>query len=186
MNKRHAVAALVIGMFLFSTRALATDAGKDEGRLHLVKKSSCPLLHTNKEDGTGHVVMTREEWKAILPEETYRVTRRAGTERAFSGEYDKFHEKGTYVCADCGNDLFLSETKFDSGTGWPSFYEPISPENVVEKRDFGLGLFRTEVQCARCGAHLGHVFKDGPQPTGLRYCMNSVSLKFCPEKGASE
>ncbi len=124
-----------------------------------------------------------EEWQAELEPFQYRVMRHQATERAFSGEYDHFYEKGTYYCAGCGLALFSSDTKFDSGSGWPSFYQPIFPENVGENTDYEIGYARTEVHCARCGGHLGHVFDDAfGQPTGLRYCINSVSLHFEPEK----
>lgn len=124
------------------------------------------------------VVKTEEEWKKELSPEAYHVLREEGTERAFTGEYADNHEDGDYYCAACHLKLFSSKTKFESGTGWPSFYQPINKKNVVEKTDKLLGYERTEVECARCGSHLGHVFDDGPKPTGLRYCMNSVSLKF--------
>ncbi|HYX22940.1 MAG TPA: peptide-methionine (R)-S-oxide reductase MsrB [Thermoanaerobaculia bacterium] len=128
------------------------------------------------------VVKTDEEWKKILTPEQYNVLRKEGTERAFTSPLNHNHEKGVYVCAACGLPLFSSDTKFDSGTGWPSFWAPIDPSHVTTKSDRSFFMDRTEVRCARCGGHLGHVFPDGPKPTGLRYCMNGVSLKFEPAK----
>ncbi|HEY9404519.1 MAG TPA: peptide-methionine (R)-S-oxide reductase MsrB [Pyrinomonadaceae bacterium] len=124
------------------------------------------------------IVKTEAEWRALLTAEQYRVMRDKGTERAFTGEYNDQHESGTYHCAACNLTLFNSKAKFESGTGWPSFFQPIAAANVTEEVDSMFGIRRTEVLCSRCGAHLGHVFDDGPKPTGLRYCMNSVSLKF--------
>jgi peptide-methionine (R)-S-oxide reductase len=121
---------------------------------------------------------TEAEWKALLSPDSFEVARRAGTERPFSGELLNVHDKGVFRCICCDTALFSSATKFESGTGWPSFWAPIAKENIVEGADDSLGMERTAVSCRRCEAHLGHVFDDGPRPTGLRYCMNSVSMKF--------
>jgi peptide-methionine (R)-S-oxide reductase len=127
---------------------------------------------------SGKVTMSEEEWKKILPSDVYYIARQKGTERPWTSKFEKFDEVGTYYCAACGNALFKSNTKFESGCGWPSFYEPISKSSIIYIPDNSLGMTRTEVECGRCKAHLGHVFDDGPPPTGLRYCINGVILDF--------
>lgn len=130
----------------------------------------------------GKFKKTNEEWKSVMTAEQYEVMREKGTERAYTGQYWDHHEKGIYKCAACGLELFSSDTKFESGTGWPSFWQPVNTNSVMNVQDNSHGMIRDEVVCARCESHLGHVFDDGPEPTGLRYCMNSICLDFVKEK----
>ncbi|TGK23385.1 peptide-methionine (R)-S-oxide reductase [Leptospira stimsonii] len=157
---------LVSVLFLFTS--CAPVDGDDKAK----KKGGKMKYEVNKSE---------EEWKRELTPEQYKILRQKGTEMAFTGALYKNHEKGTYLCAACGAALFSSETKYESGSGWPSFYQPAKEEAVEKETDSSHGMTRTEVVCARCGGHLGHVFPDGPRPTGLRYCINSASLKFKKE-----
>src|SRR5689334_8197442 len=153
-------------------------------------KNNQTMDHTNKpvfsKTDTSKVALSNEEWKKILSPEVYHIAREKGTERPYTSQYEDFNEIGTYYCAVCGNALFRSDTKFESGCGWPSFYEPISKSSVIYTPDNTHGMQRTEVTCGRCKSHLGHVFDDGPPPTGLRYCINGVVLDFEKAKEAEK
>lgn len=183
MNRRYFISsAVTIGAVAVLSRlpigsALLSRAGNlPDGEGNGTQGSSRAIKESSK--GFKKVTKTNAEWKSILTSEQYNVTREKGTERPFSSPLNDIHEQGIFECVACELPLFDSKAKFDSGTGWPSFYQPIAKENVHEEVDNSLWETRTEVMCARCDAHLGHVFPDGPKPTGLRYCMNGVALKF--------
>ena len=181
----HRVLGIAIALFVLAASAATLRAG---GARHAASpdraatKTPPPLPITPTPDGIGRVTLTRAQWRERLDPEQFHVLREQGTELAFTGAYWNHHALGSYVCAACGLPLFSSAHKFDSGTGWPSFWQAIAPGHVRTASDASLGMQRDELQCARCGGHLGHVFDDGPAPTGQRYCINSVSLKFLPAR----
>lgn len=175
ITRRQALKQLslaVAGLTLVSCIPASSTAEPNDERAEKIRVKLRAIPMSEK------VNLSNDEWKKILPPERYHVLRESGTEPAFRNEYWNNHEKGTFVCAACGNPLFSSETKYESGTGWPSFYQPLRKDAVEKTGDNSHGMVRDEILCARCGSHLGHVFDDGPEPTGLRYCMNSASLKL--------
>lgn len=177
--------ATVVGLLILLVAAIAALSGRwnyEPSAADAANKIKIYSAEKRTYVMSDEVVKTKEEWKKILTPEQFRILREKGTERAFSGKYANSHDHGIYRCAGCGLDLFRSEDKFESGTGWPSFTAPIAKENIKTAVDKSFFSTRTEVLCRRCGGHLGHVFDDGPKPTGLRYCMNSAALQFEPAK----
>src|SRR5436190_6574353 len=172
---------ICIGNLYYSNARLGKSARQAVIQTSLKNKNMSDTEKKNpvySNSDTSKLAMSDEEWQKILPKDVYHIARQKGTERPWSSKYENFSEIGTYYCAVCGNPLFKSDTKFESGCGWPSFYEPISKGSIIYTPDNSHGMKRTEVECGRCKAHLGHVFDDGPPPTGLRYCINGVVLDF--------
>ncbi len=179
MNLRNLI---ILSISILVTNCTYSQTGEKKKSMEDGKKKVDIYSRTD----TGKVNLTDEEWKKILPHDVYNIAREKGTEWAFTGKYWNSKEKGTYYCAACGNPLFVSDAKFESSCGWPSFFQPITKSSVIYAPDNSHGMHRTEVLCGRCKAHLGHVFDDGPPPTNLRYCINSVILDFEKAQDASQ
>jgi peptide-methionine (R)-S-oxide reductase len=181
MDMKQLLFILTVSVFSLQCSSQTSTNTKSTKMESTEKKN--PLYSTTD---SSKLKVSEEEWKKVLPVDIYQIARLKGTERPWSSKLENFYEKGTYYCSACGNALFKSDTKFDSGCGWPSFYEPISKTSIIYTPDNTLGMKRTETQCGRCEAHLGHVFEDGPPPTGLRYCINGVVLDFEKAKQAEK
>ena len=179
---KNSVFILLIAIFQQCSNSQASNNKKSD-IMDTNNKTSNPVY---SRDDSSSVNLTDDQWKKILPKNVYEIARQKGTERPYSSPLEQNHEIGTYYCAVCGNPLFKSDTKFESGCGWPSFYQPISKGSIIYAADHGYGMDRTEVMCGRCKSHLGHVFNDGPPPTGLRYCINGVVLDFEKAKDAEK
>jgi peptide-methionine (R)-S-oxide reductase len=181
------IAAKYLLLILLAAALQQCSYSQNKSTINTVKMDSLKKnnpVYSNTD--TSKVALADDEWKKILPGDVYSVARLKGTERPYTSKFESFYDKGTYYCAVCGNALFKSDTKFESGCGWPSFYEPISKTSIIYTPDNAYGMTRTEVMCGRCKSHLGHVFDDGPPPTGLRYCINGVVLDFAKAKEAEK
>lgn len=191
-NGRSKIRRAIVASWILAAVCLGASCGQREPATATMPKSVAATMTStggvnDQEPGVKSATRTDEEWKKSLTPEQYRVLREKGTERAFTGKYYASKAKGVYKCAACGEVLFTSDTKFDSGCGWPSFFSPLAKGKIVETVDTTAGMRRTEVTCAACGGHLGHVFEDAPdQPTGLRYCINSVSIELVPTDEADK